>query len=158
MLNENQVIAIEDLNVKGMTKNHKLAKSIQELSIGEFVRILSYKASWYGKEIIKVDRFFPSSKLCSCCGYKNKGLKLSDREWTCPDCDVVHDRDYNAAVNILAEALRIKENNIGLSKPEFKLVDYSVVDYQNPKGLILDGGNRLKQEDQPVMVVNEVMN
>jgi putative transposase len=118
LLNENQVIVMEDLNVSGMMQNHKLAKSIQDVSLYELKRILQYKASWEGKQIIFIDRFYPSSKLCSDCGYKKDDLQLSDREWVCPECGVIHDRDINAAVNILNEGKRI----IGLSSPEFKRV------------------------------------
>ena len=118
LLNENQVIVMEDLNVSGMLKNHKLAKSIQDVSFCELKQILKYKASWNDKQVIFIDRFYPSSKLCSDCGYKNDSLQLSDREWVCPKCGVVHDRDINAAKNILEEGKRI----IGLSSPEFKRV------------------------------------
>ena len=118
LLNENQVVVIEDLNVSGMMKNHKLAKSIQDVSFCELKRILQYKASWNDKQVVFIDRFYPSSKLCSDCGYKNDLLQLSDREWVCPECGVVHDRDINAAVNILNEGKRI----VGLSSPEFKRV------------------------------------
>ena len=118
LLNENQVIVMEDLNVKGMMKNHKLARSIQELSLNRFENILKYKALWYGREIIQVSQWFPSSQLCSCCGYQNHELTLADREWTCPECGVVHDRDLNAAINIRNEGQRIK---IGLSSPELTL-------------------------------------
>ena len=86
LLSENQTIVMEDLNVKGMMSNHKLAKSIQELSLNRFKNILEYKAKWYGRDIIEVDRYFPSSKLCNCCGYKNTELTLSDRDWVCPIC------------------------------------------------------------------------
>ena len=118
LLNENQVIVMENLNVSGMMKNHKLAKAIQEVSFCELKNILQYKASWNDNQVIFIDRFYPSSKLCSDCGYKNDELQLSDREWVCPKCGVVHDRDINAAVNILNEGKRI----IGLSLPEFKRV------------------------------------
>ena len=118
LLNENQVIVMEDLNVSGMMKNHKLAKSIQDVSFCELKRILEYKASWNDKRVIFIDRFYPSSKLCSACGYKNTELQLSDREWVCSECGVIHDRDINAAKNILEEGKRI----IGLSSPEFKRV------------------------------------
>lgn len=118
LLNENQVIVMEDLNVSGMIQNHKLAKSIQDVSFSELKQILQYKASWEGKQVIFIDRFYPSSKLCSDCGYKKDDLQLSDREWVCPECGVVHDRDINAAKNILNEGKRI----IGLSSPEFKRV------------------------------------
>lgn len=100
IINENQVICIEDLNVKGMMKNHNLALSIQELSLGEFKRQLEYKCKWYGRELIVIDRYYPSSKRCNVCGYINKELTLKDREWICPECGQVHNRDYNAALNI----------------------------------------------------------
>lgn len=107
LINENQVICMEDLNVKGMLRNHKLAESIQEMNFGEFRRMLEYKAKWYGRIIVYVDRFYPSSKTCHNCGYINKELKLSDRQWTCPQCGGVIERDHNAALNILDEGLRI---------------------------------------------------
>ena len=91
-----------------MMKNHKLSKSFQDTSLGEFLRILEYKARWYGKIISKIDMFYPSSQLCSNCGFKNSEVKnLSIREWTCPKCGVSHDRDINSAINILNEGLRI---------------------------------------------------
>lgn len=107
LINENQVICMEDLNVKGMLKNHKLAGSIQEMSFYEFKRILEYKANWYGRKLIFVDRFYPSSKTCNHCGYVNKKLKLSDRQWVCPDCGEIIERDYNAALNIRDEGVRL---------------------------------------------------
>lgn len=112
LLNENQVIVIEDLNVKGMMKNHNLARSIQELSLYRFKEMLRYKADWYGNHIVEIDRFFPSSKLCSNCGHKNNELKLSDREWICSECGTKHDRDFNAAKNIKKEGKRILNNKI----------------------------------------------
>ena len=141
LINENQVICMEDLNVKGMLRNHKLAESIQEMDFGEFKRILEYKANWYNRKIVYVDRFYPSSKTCHNCGYINKDLKLSDRQWVCPQCGEVIERDYNAALNILEEGLRI----IGSSSPEFTLVDYSTVDDKTSK-MSLKSSNRLKQE------------
>jgi putative transposase len=112
LLNENQVIVTEDLNVKGMLKNRHLAKSIQELSLNRFKEMLIYKAKWYGRYLVEVDRFYPSSKLCSCCGYKNNELTLKDREWQCPECHTTHNRDLNAAINIKNEGKRILNNKI----------------------------------------------
>lgn len=118
LLSENQTIVMEDLNVSGMLKNHHLAKSIQELSLNRFKTIMKYKSEWYGRELIFVGRFFPSSKLCSECGYKKSDLTLKDREWFCPECGTKHDRDLNAAINIKTEGYKIK---IGLSSPELTL-------------------------------------
>lgn len=107
IVNENQIIVSEDLNVKGMLKNHKLAKSIQDASFGSFCNMISYKANEQHRPYIKIDTFYPSSKLCHCCGYKNTTLKLADREWICPNCNTFLDRDNNAAINILNEGLKI---------------------------------------------------
>ena len=103
---------MEDLNVKGMVKNHNLAESILEMNFGEFRRMLEYKAKWYNRKIVFVDRFYPSSKTCHNCGYVNKKLKLSDRQWLCPQCGEVVERDYNAALNILDEGMRIMGNRV----------------------------------------------
>ena len=100
-------IFMEDLNVKGMLKNHHLAKAIQEIGFYKFKQTLEDKARNNYKQVVFVDRFYPSSKTCSNCGYKNQGLKLSDRFWTCPVCGEHHDRDLNAAVNILHEGERL---------------------------------------------------
>ena len=107
IVNENQVIVSEDLNVKGMLKNHKLAKSIQDASFGSFCNMIAYKANEQNRKYVKIGTFYPSSKLCHCCGFKYKGLKLEERFWTCPDCGTYLDRDENAAINILNEGLRI---------------------------------------------------
>ena len=112
LINENQVICMENLNVKGMIKNHKIAESILEMNFGEFRRILEYKAKWYNRKTVFVDRFYPSSKICSCCGYKYKDLTLDIREWSCPNCGNHHDRDINAATNILNEGIRLIGNII----------------------------------------------
>ena len=106
-------ICLEDLNVKGMEHNHNLARAIQSASWSEFVRQLTYKSEWYGKNILFIGRFEPSSKLCHNCGYINKDLKLSDREWTCPVCGEHHDRDVNAAKNIKEIAFD-KQNLVGV--------------------------------------------
>ena len=116
-------ICIEDLNVKGMVKNHHLAKSITDASWGNFVNILTYKAEWNNKKVVKVDRYFPSSQTCNVCGYINKQIKdLSVREWECPHCHTHHDRDVNAAINIL---------NIGLNNN----ISAGTVDYTGGEGV-----------------------
>jgi len=122
LINENQVICVEDLNVAGMTRSAAgaldnpgrnvrqkagLNRSILDVSFGELVRQLEYKAQWYGRTLVKIDRWFPSSKTCSCCGHKLDELRLDVREWTCPKCRTVHDRDINAAINIETEGLKL---------------------------------------------------
>lgn len=101
LVTEYDVICIEDLNVSGMMKNHCLSKAIQDASWSTFVSFLDYKCNWYGKTLVKIDRFYPSSKTCSNCGHKIELMGLNIRNWTCPECGVHHDRDINAAINIL---------------------------------------------------------
>ncbi|MEU7376677.1 RNA-guided endonuclease TnpB family protein [Streptomyces albidoflavus] len=107
LVRENQAIAIEDLTVRNMLKNHSLARAISDAAWSELRSMLEYKAQWYGRELLLVDRWFPSSKLCSTtgCGHKNTKMPLNVRSWTCPDCGTVHDRDVNAAKNIKAAGL-----------------------------------------------------
>jgi putative transposase len=113
LIKKYDIIFIEDLNIKGMVKNHKLAKHIADASWSKFIALLSYKAEWNDKEIVKIDRFFPSSKTCSCCGYINQDLNLTIREWTCKGCRATLDRDLNASINILKEGY--KQKSLGTS-------------------------------------------
>ena len=107
IISENQVIVSENLQIQNMVKDHHLAKAISDVSWYELTRQLEYKAKWNGRKYIKIDTFYASSQLCSVCGYQNTEIKdLSIREWSCPVCGAKHDRDINAAKNILAEGLR----------------------------------------------------
>ena len=108
IIKNHDIICIESLNTKGMLRNHKLAKSISDVSWSSFVNKLQYKADWYGRELIKVDQWFPSSQICSGCGHKDGKKSLDIREWICPLCSAHHDRDINASLNILGEGLRLK--------------------------------------------------
>ena len=124
---ENQVICLEDLQVRNMVKNHCLAKSISDVSWSKFVELLRYKAEWYGRELVQIDKFFPSSKTCSSCGNIKKDLTLKDREYQCSSCGTKIDRDYNASLNILEEGLRILKKNcrddkVSLLNIQMKLV------------------------------------
>ena len=141
LINENQVICIEDLNVKGMVKNHRLAESISEMNFGEFARMLEYKVGWYGRVVVKVDRFYPSSKTCNHCGYIKKDLKLSERQWVCPECGEVIDRDYNAACNIRDKGIEIL---VGSRTPELTLVENTTMD--DKVATPLKSSDSLKQE------------
>ncbi len=108
LLRENQIICIEDLNVKGMVRNHKLAKSISDVSWSRFFDMLEYKSVFYGTEIVRIPRFYASSQSCNICGYKHIQVRnLSVRQWTCPKCGTFHDRDVNAAINIKEKGLSI---------------------------------------------------
>ena len=110
LVKDYDLIAIEDLNVKGMVKNHKLAKAISDVAWSSFVTKLKYKAEWYGREVVVIDRFYPSSKTCSCCDHVKESLNLDERTWTCSKCNTIHDRDVNASKNILRRALSIKSS------------------------------------------------
>ena len=111
------MIAIEDLNVRGMSKNHALARALQGAAFGEFRRMLEYKCEWYGRELRTVERFYPSSKRCFDCGYVLEELPLDCRHWTCPQCGHQHDRDTNAAKNILAAGQAVTARG-GKVRPE----------------------------------------
>jgi len=134
------LVCMEDLNVQGMVKNHKLAKAIQEVGFYKFKQILLDKASVNCKQVVLVDRFYPSSKTCHKCGYVKKDLTLSDREWVCPICGEHLERDINAAINILIEGLRI----IGVRSTEFTLAENPTVD--DRLATDLKSGGSLKQE------------
>lgn len=135
-------ICIEDLNVKGMERNHHLAKSITDASWGSFVSMLTYKAQWNGKKIVKIDRFFPSSQTCNVCGYINKQTKdLSVREWECPVCHTHHNRDVNAAINIL---------RFGLNNTSAGTVDYTDGEDRRPN--LLKGHSSVKSEAHESLV------
>lgn len=110
---ESQNIAVEDLNVKGMLRNHHLAKAVCDAAMSELVRQLEYKCAWSGRGFVRVNRFYPSSKTCSACGYVYSGLTMAERVWDCPACGMHHDRDLNAAVNIAREGKRILEGTAG---------------------------------------------
>ncbi len=107
LIRENQTVCVESLQVKNMVKNHCLAKAISDVGWSEFIRQLEYKAQWYGRTLVKIDKFYPSSKRCFDCGHVLSSLTLDVRSWTCPQCGVVHDRDINAAKNILAAGLAV---------------------------------------------------
>jgi putative transposase len=148
LIRKYDTIILEDLNIKGMIKNHKLSKHISDASWSKFIELLSYKAGWNDKQIVKIDRFFPSSKTCNCCGYVNQNLDLSVREWTCPSCHTKLDRDLNASVNILNEG--------------YKQISSGTDDYRRgdeirptPVGTIAEASKilNLVSESQPSLVV-----
>ena len=117
LVKSNDLIAIEDLNVEGMIKNRKLSKHIADASWGTFVNLLEYKSEWYGRKLVKINRFFPSSKTCHQCGWIKQDLKLSDREWTCKNGHILN-RDHNAGINILKEGLKIFGKGLASTKVE----------------------------------------
>jgi len=117
LIRENQVICVESLAIKNMMQNHSLAKAIADVGWGEFVRQLAYKAQWYGRTPVKIDRWFPSSKICSCCSYVLESLDLEVREWMCPNCGTHHDRDVNAANTVLTEGLRLSAAGLAVLLP-----------------------------------------
>ena len=134
-----RTICMEDLNVKGMMSNHHLAQAVGDVSFGMFLTMLEYKCKWYGINLVKIDRFAPSSKTCSKCGHVYKGLKLSERSWACPECGTLHDRDFNAACNIKEIGLKALPTERGEVKP----VDCPLVD---DRPCVLKSNGRKKQE------------
>ena len=146
-----RTICMEDLNVKGMIRNHHLAQSVADASFGMFLTMLEYKCKWYGVIFVKIDRFAPSSKTCGKCGYVYKGLKLSDRSWICPNCGMLHDRDYNVACNIKEFGLKALPTERGKVKP----VDCPLVD-ERPS--VLKSNGRKKQEKRGGITISEAAN
>ena len=146
-----RTICMEDLNVKGMQCNHHLAQAVGDASFGMFLTLLEYKCSWYGVNLIKIDRFAPSSKTCGKCGHVYKGLNLSERSWTCPECGTHHDRDFNAACNIKEFGLKALPTERGKVKP----VDCPLVD-DRPR--VLKSNGRKKQEKRGVLVSPKPLN
>lgn len=142
IVRENDIICIEDLNVRCMLKNHKLAKSISDCSFSMIRSMLAYKCGWYGRKLVVIDRWSPTSKRCSCCGHTMPTMGLNIREWVCPKCGVYHDRDVNAAKNILDEGLRILD--IGSGRPEYKPVENPPVD--DRLAIDLKSSGSVKQE------------
>lgn len=150
LMHDSQVrtICMEDLNVKGMQRNHHLAQAVGDASFGTILTLLEYRCSWYGVNLIKIDRFAPSSKTCGKCGYVYKGLKLSERSWTCPECGTHHDRDFNAACNIKEFGLKALPSERGDVKP----VDCPLVD-DRPR--VLKSNDRKKQEKRGGIGISE---
>lgn len=143
-----RTICMEDLNVKGMQRNHHLAQAVGDASFGMFLTLLEYKCSWYGVNLIKIDRFAPSSKTCGKCGHVYKELNLSERSWTCPECGTHHDRDFNAACNIKEFGLKALPTERGKVKP----VDCPLVD-DRPR--VLKSNGRKKQEKRGGIGISE---
>lgn len=143
-----RTICMEDLNVKGMLHNHHLAMAVGDVSFGMFLTQLEYKCKWYGVNLIKIDRFAPSSKTCGKCGHVYKELKLSERSWTCPECATFHDRDFNAACNIKEFGLKALPTERGKVKP----VDCPLVD-DRPR--VLKSNGRKKQEKRGGIGISE---
>ena len=143
-----RTLCMENLNVKGMQSNHHLAQAVGDASFGMFLTMLEYKCRWYGVNLVKIDRFAPSSKTCDQCGYVYKGLKLSERSWTCPECGTHHDRDFNAACNIKEFGLKALPTELGKVKP----VDCPLVD-DRPR--VLKSNDRKKQEKRGDIGISE---
>ncbi|WP_459187003.1 RNA-guided endonuclease TnpB family protein [Parabacteroides sp. APC149_11_2_Y6] len=143
-----RTICMEDLNVKGMQRNHHLAQAVVDASFGMFLTQIEYKCKWYGVNLIKIDRFAPSSKTCGKCGYVYKELKLSERSWTCPECGTHHDRDFNAACNIKEFGLKALPTERGKVKP----VDCPLVD-DRPR--VLKSNGRKKQEKRGDICISD---
>ena len=115
ILKEDDIIAVENLDVKNMYKVHSIAKHLNKVPMGDFLRVLKYKAEWLGKKVIEINKYYPSSQICNRCEYKNKEVKdLSVRKWTCPSCGMEHDRDFNASINIMFEGIKIYMKSLAM--------------------------------------------
>lgn len=152
LVRNHDLIAVEDLNIAGMKKNKKLAKSVSDAGWGEFFRILDYKALWNNKVVVKVGRFFPSSRLCTC-GVVNKDLKLSDRVWTCSACGTVHDRDPHAASNIGSEGFRIFQTDSVYAGQhmELHMLNGRRVNIRQPETVAVDDETSKKSENTEIL-------
>ena len=144
IIKNHDVICVEDLAVKNMMQNHKLAQAFSDVSLGTFYTMLEYKSNWNNKKVVKIDRFFPSSKTCSKCNYINQDLTLKDREWLCPNCKTTHNRDFNASVNIKKQGLKILsgsgiESDIKQKQGEALSVDKSMTLEAQPIGYAVGG-------------------
>ncbi|MGH2624433.1 MAG: RNA-guided endonuclease TnpB family protein, partial [Sphingobacterium sp.] len=137
IIKNHDVISIEDLAVKNILKNHHLAGAMSDVSLGSFYTLLAYKAAWHDRTIVKIDRFYPSSKTCSSCGWKKEDLTLSDRTWTCRSCGTTHDRDLNAAKNILQQGIKILSGYGSYSDEKQKRGEASLLsESMNPEALL----------------------
>ena len=154
LIKENDIICIENLAVKNMAKNHKLAKAIQDASFGTLVSMLKYKVAWHNRQIIEIGRYYPSSKICSCCGHKMNYMGLEVREWICPVCNEHHDRDINAAINIMNESLRLLDN-IGQELPDSKPAEIPTMDNKFAKQTLKSSGSKsytnTKKQEGPTL-------
>ncbi len=142
-----RTICMEDLNVKGMTRNHHLAQSVSDASFGMFLSLLEYKCRWYGVNLVRIDRFAPSSKTCSVCGWVYRDLKLSERSWTCPECGTRHDRDLNAARNIKELGLK---KALPAERGDVKSVDCPTADDRRRCDLRSSGREKQKKRGKSV--------
>ena len=149
LIRENQVVCVESLAVKNMLKNHCLAKAISDVGWSEFLRQLEYKAKWYGRTLVKIDRWYPSSKTCSTCGYVLESLALDVREWICPVCGTCHDRDGNAAQNTLIEGLSVLAAGLAVSACGGNVRPVQVKAW---RAVPIESGNLLREERNPLPV------
>ena len=144
IIRENQVICIEKLNIQNMMKNHKLARNIQTQCWNSLFSKLKYKAQWHNRTLIRINQWYPSTKLCNNCQYKNEEITLKEREWTCPECHQQHDRDINAAHNIRDEGKRVYDEIMNRGAPGDSLCYYESVDSSKQETLNIKHCSRKK--------------